>query len=190
METNFISDRVFDKDQFQHLLKPGAEFDHCQFKSCDFSGLDLSGIKFIDCRFVQCNLSSLRWENTALREVHFEHCKILAARFDRCNAFGLAFGFNDCILDHSTFFKTQIKKTLFKRTRLNDCDFTESDLSQAVFDDCDLSGALFDHTRLEKADFRTAIHYQIDPENNSLKGARFSPEGLAGLLQKYQIRIG
>ena len=42
---------------------------------------------------------------------------------------------------------------------------------------------------LEKADFRGAFNYSLDPELNRIKGARFSPAGLAGLLGKYGIRI-
>ena len=42
---------------------------------------------------------------------------------------------------------------------------------------------------LEKADFRGAINYSIDPELNQLKGASFSTAGLGGLLGKYGIRI-
>jgi uncharacterized protein YjbI with pentapeptide repeats len=68
-------------------------------------------------------------------------------------------------------------------------DFTAADLSQAVFDACDLADALFDRTVLEKADLRGALHYSIDPETNRVKKARFSPEGLRGLLGKYDIII-
>jgi hypothetical protein len=49
--------------------------------------------------------------------------------------------------------------------------------------------AIFSQTNLEKADFTTAFNYQIDPEQNRMKKARFSPEGIAGLLVKYKIVI-
>jgi hypothetical protein len=38
-----------------------------------------------------------------------------------------------------------------------------------VFDHCDLARATFDHTMLEKADFRTAVNYSIDPETLQTK---------------------
>ena len=63
-------------------------------------------------------------------------------------------------------------------------------LSAASFVGSDLSGAVFDRTILEKADFREALHYRIDPETNKVKGARFDLEGLPGLLGKWGIRIG
>jgi hypothetical protein len=42
---------------------------------------------------------------------------------------------------------------------------------------------------LEKADFRTAFNYSINPETNRIKKAKFSKEGLNGLLDKYDIEI-
>ena len=59
----------------------------------------------------------------------------------------------------------------------------------AIFDKCDMAKAKFEKTNLEKADFRTAINFTIDPEKNRLKKARFSSAGLPGLLYKYDIEI-
>jgi fluoroquinolone resistance protein len=59
----------------------------------------------------------------------------------------------------------------------------------AVFYNCDLSAAVFENTHLEKADFRTAYNYHLDPESNRLKGAKFSFHGLPGLLGKYGLEI-
>jgi hypothetical protein len=42
---------------------------------------------------------------------------------------------------------------------------------------------------LKKADLRTAYNYHIDPESNKLKKAKFSLQGLPGLLDKYGIDI-
>jgi fluoroquinolone resistance protein len=72
---------------------------------------------------------------------------------------------------------------------LHEIDFTETNLSAAVFDHSDLSGSIFDGTKLEKADFRTAYNYSIDPERNRLKKAKFSLSGAAGLLDKHDIQI-
>lgn len=64
-----------------------------------------------------------------------------------------------------------------------------ADLSGAVFDQCDLSGAKFEGTQLEKADFRTAFHFSIDPVKNSIRKARFSSMNLEGLLHAFGIEI-
>jgi len=114
---------------------------------------------------------------------------MLGLLFESCNEFGLSFQFENCTLNHASFYGTKIRKTKFKSTQLHEVDFTTSDLSYAVFDDCDLSGSTFEKTILEHADFRTAIHYSIDPEINYITKAKFSIFGIPGLLEKYDIVI-
>lgn len=82
-----------------------------------------------------------------------------------------------------------MKKTNFSNCTLRETDFTEADLTGAVFDRCDLAGSVFDHTLLEKADLRTAINFTIDPDRNRIAKARFSLEGLPGLLNRFDIII-
>ena len=72
---------------------------------------------------------------------------------------------------------------------MKEVDFTESDLTEALFDGCDLNGAIFQRTNLEKANLETASNFNIDPENNRIKKAKFSADGLYGLLHKYDIDI-
>lgn len=114
---------------------------------------------------------------------------MLGLRFDDCSDFGLSFSFEGCTLNHSSFYKTKIKKTIFKNSQLQECDFSEADLTQAVFTNCDLKNAHFESTVLEKADLRTAYNYSINPELNKIKKAKFSASGIAGLLDKYDIEI-
>jgi uncharacterized protein YjbI with pentapeptide repeats len=114
---------------------------------------------------------------------------MLGLHFEHCNEFGLAFSFEDCQLDHSSFYKTKIKKTSFKNSSLKESDFTESDLTSSIFENCNLSGALFENTILEKADFRTSLNYSIDPELNRIRKAKFSISEISGLLNKYDIEI-
>jgi len=68
-------------------------------------------------------------------------------------------------------------------------DFAETDLSMAIFKNSDLLNTSFMRTNLEKADFRSAFNYSIDPELNKIKKAKFSSDGLSGLLTKYHIEI-
>jgi fluoroquinolone resistance protein len=55
---------------------------------------------------------------------------------------------------------------------------------EQIFSQVDLTGI-----QIEKADFRTAYNYHLDPESNRLKGAKFSFHGLPGLLGKYGLEI-
>jgi uncharacterized protein YjbI with pentapeptide repeats len=82
-----------------------------------------------------------------------------------------------------------LKKTHFKNVSLKEVDFTEADLTEVVFEHCELLGAIFDDTNLEKADFRSAYHYTIDPLKNKIKKAKFSWPALAGLLDRFDISV-
>ncbi len=185
MQENFTQDTTFDTNDFP---KKG-EYENCIFNSCNFADSDLSEFKFINCTFNGCNFSLTKLNNTAFRDVKFKDCKMLGLRFDTCNEFGLSFLFDGCQLNHSSFYKTKIKKTIFKNSQLQETDFAETDLSSSVFDNCNLTQAIFDHTTLEKADLRTSYNYSIDPENNRIKKAKFSISGVSGLLDKYEIDI-
>ncbi|MFC3160186.1 pentapeptide repeat-containing protein [Chryseobacterium arachidis] len=101
----------------------------------------------------------------------------------------MSFRFEGCLLNNSIFYKTNIKKTLFKNSKLTEVDFAECDLSNSVFSHCDFAGAVFDRTNLEKADFRTSMNYSIDPSQNRLKKAKFSLSEILGLLRQFDIEI-
>jgi len=114
---------------------------------------------------------------------------MLGLHFESCNTFGLSVNFDNCNLNHSSFYKTKLRKTTFKNSKLHEVDFTGCDLSNSVFDNCDLSKALFENANLEKADFSTSFNYSIDPEKNRIRKARFSLAGITGLLEKYDIEL-
>ncbi len=189
MEKEYIENKIIEKGDFRKKSLEANEYENCKFIQCDFSKSDLSSIKFIDCTFEDCNFSAAALNLTVLNNADFRNCKMEGLRFDTCNDFALSFSFENCILNHSTFFKRRIKKTLFKNCQLNGTDFTGCDLTESVFANCDLDSSTFDRTILVKADFRTSFNYLIDPENNNIKKARFSVHGLKGLLNKYDIFI-
>lgn len=166
-----------------------AEYEQCVFNECDLSECDLSAFKFVDSIFQHCNLSLTKIQNTAFRNVKFKHCKMLGLQFEDCASFGLAFSFEDCQLNHASFFKVKMPKTVFRDTPMIGVDFTGADLSGAVLANCNLSEAIFDLTNLEGADLYSAYNFSINPENNSVKMAKFSLFSLSGLLDKYEIEI-
>jgi uncharacterized protein YjbI with pentapeptide repeats len=114
---------------------------------------------------------------------------MLGLLFYNCSEFGLSFSFDNCNLDHSSFYKTKIKKTFFKNSHLQEADFTDCDLANSSFENCNLAKARFENTILEKVDFRTSHNYTIDPEINRIKKAKFSLTQVTGLLDKYDIEI-
>lgn len=189
MSQAFIQDQNFDKLDFTQEPLAKGEYENCTFTNCNFEETNLSDIKFMNCDFQDCNWSLAQLNGTVLREVKFKDCKMLGLQFENCNDFGLSFSFENCQLNHSTFFQMNIKKTIFKNCQLREIDFSESNLSNVIFDNCDLAQAIFINTVLDKADFRTAYNYSIDPESNRLKKAKFSILGISGLLDKYDIII-
>jgi uncharacterized protein YjbI with pentapeptide repeats len=189
MEQVFIVDKTYDKQNFTETPLKKGEYENCSFTGCDFSNTGLSDVYFVDCSFTGCNLSLATLNKTSFRDVKFKDCKMLGLRFDQCNEFGLSFGFDGCVLNHSSFYQVRAKKTVFKNCQLQEADFTQCDLTEAVFDNCELSGAMFDNTILEKADLRTSYNYIINPETNRIRKAKFSLQGVAGLLYEYGIEI-
>ncbi|MDR0510487.1 MAG: pentapeptide repeat-containing protein [Rikenellaceae bacterium] len=164
-----------------------AEYERCRFAGCDMREAELPGRIFIECRFEECDMSLASLRGTALREVLFVGCKMLGARFDECNAFGLEMAFEECRMDNASLCSLRLPHTTFRRCSLREADLAGCDLTGAVFDECDLTGAIFDNTIVEQADLRSARNFSIDPEANYIRRARFSLSGLAGLLEKYDI---
>lgn len=189
MSVTFISGQDFDQSAVsKNPLKTG-EYEQCTFRNINFEHGDFSGFVFNECEFIGCNLSLIKLTHTAFREVIFNECKMAGLHFSDCNGFNLKFSFENCILNHSVFYKTDIRKTSFTSCQLTEVDFAECNLSSAVFTDCNLSGAIFDNTDLEGADFRTSFNYQINPTVNRLKNARFSRNEVHGLLHNFKIKI-
>ncbi|HQV01737.1 MAG: pentapeptide repeat-containing protein [Bacteroidia bacterium] len=185
MQNLFIQDTTIKNET---ALQKG-EYENCTFINCNFESNDISNFIFIDCTFNSCNLSLAKLNNTAFRVVKFIDCKMLGLKFETCNDFGLSFSFDACQLNHSSFYKTKIKRAIFKNTILQEVDFTECDLTEGFFDNCNMLHAVFDETILNKVNFTTAYNYIIDPDINQIKKAKFSQSGIVGLLNKYDIVI-
>jgi fluoroquinolone resistance protein len=182
-------DEHFNKLDFASNPLPKGEYENCTFANCDFSNQNLSGFVFSDCNFKGCNLSLAAVKATAFREVMFVDCKLTGIQFHTCNDFLFSVSFENCILNLASFNHLKIKKSLFKKSTLQEVDFTEADCTNSTFDGCDLSRTIFYRTNLEKCDFRTSFNYSIDPETNKIKHAKFSLNGIMGLLEKYAIDV-
>jgi uncharacterized protein YjbI with pentapeptide repeats len=114
---------------------------------------------------------------------------MLGIHFDYVNPFGLEMSFENCQLNHTIFYQLKLKGTKFNSCNLYEVDFSECDLSEVSFEKCDLNGAIFEQTRLVSADFSSATNFTINPNLNNIKNAKFSLDGLPGLLIIYGIQI-
>jgi uncharacterized protein YjbI with pentapeptide repeats len=148
-----------------------------------------SNIQFVECEFIDCNFSNAIVKDTAFKDVNFINCKIIGVNFHECDSFLLQFRFKECQLNFSSFYQLKIPKTKFEHCNLEEVDFTATNISSSLFDNCDLKGAVFEETNIEKSDFRTAFNFNVAPEQNRIKGAKFSRSNIDGLLLQYQIVI-
>ena len=189
MNPEFIEQELFtNQDYTESSLGKGA-YENCSFRDCNFTGYELSGVILMECTFTGCDLSNVKVKQTAIQETIFKDCKMLGFHFDSCAQIGLTFRFENCQLDHSSFYQVKLNHTVFINCSLKEVDFTEADLRNTILDKCDLLGATFEHTNLERANLSTASNYSIDPEINPLRGARFTLPSVLGLLHKYQIEV-
>ena len=189
MTSKYTIEQTFTKQDFTKNPLPKGVYENCTFIQCDFSQTDLSDVKLEDCEMEGCNWSMVKLHNTALRNVNFIACKLLGLRWEDCNQFALVFSFENCMLDHSSFFQMKIKGTNFKDCSLQEVDFSNCDISSCTLQNCDLKRAIFDNTVMEKTDFRTSFNYSIDLSLNKTKKTKFSKDGIIGLLDKYDIEI-
>lgn len=189
MSIALIEDETFKKQDFTKIRLPKGDYEYCTFLNCNFSEGFLSEIKFLECEFIDCNLSSANITSTSFQDVKFKDCKLLGLHFENSNPFGLSIHIESCQLNHASFYQVVLKNTKLINSKLHNVDFTETDLTAACFDNSDLQQATFENSILEKSDFRKAFNYSIHPEQNRMKGAKFSLEGVVGLLERYAIEI-
>ncbi len=180
---------VFDSVDFKKQPLARGTYENSTFKGCAMAELSLDGIVFSECSFYECDLSMANLKNSSFRDTKFTGCKLLGLRFDQCAGLLISFSFDRCVLDYSSFFKLKLRGTRFSNCKMEEVEFRQADLSQASFKDCNLARAIFEETILDGCDFTSALNYTIDPEKNRMRKAKFSYEGLPGLLTRHGIIV-
>ena len=184
----FEDQQFISEDYIQKGIPHGA-YEYCNFTKCNFSKIDLSQMRFIECVFTECDLSNITLSNTSLQGVIFQSCKMIGTQFDEINPFNFSASFEQCNLNHSTFYKMLMKKMKFVKCSFLEADFTEADCQGVIFDQCDFSLAHFNGTNLQNTDFSTSENYTISPISNAIKGATFSKDGIEGLLKVFGVIV-
>lgn len=179
----------FEGETFSSDSVRGAKYELCTFKNCKFTGVSFIETVFEECEFFGCDFTGAFLNELALRDVRFTECKMIGLNFEQVNPFGLKLYFDQTVLDYAIFYQVKLAGTQFLKSSLKGTDFAEAVLSKASFSNSNLDQAIFDRTDLSKADFRQALNYQINPGNNQMKGAKFSKEGVSGLLRQFGVVI-
>lgn len=189
MEAVTHENKTFDKVVFSDKELKNRNFEDCSFSNCDFSNSNLNTNQFSNCTFAFCNMGMAKLNNTSLRDVLFKDSKLIGINFQECKDFLFRVNFENCLLDYTSFSGKKMSKTKFLNCSVKNANFANTDLSDAIFQNCNLSETLFEKTQLKNCDFRTSYNYNIDPELNFIKKAKFSRNGLEGLLEKYDLQI-
>ncbi|TXK44287.1 pentapeptide repeat-containing protein [Pontibacter qinzhouensis] len=189
MEAVFHQDKTFEKINYAGQVVHDREFENCTFKRCDFTGSQFAGCRFHDCTFEGCNLAMIKLNRSTLNNVVFTECKLTGINFSECEDMLFTVKFDTCILDYASFMRKKMPGTRFTSSSLKEVVFSQANLEKAVFDNSNLERAIFNQTQLKSADFVTAYNFDIDPEFNNIKNARFSQYGLPGLLTKHDLRV-
>ncbi len=186
---NCALDETYEKVGYLQSLSSIEEFDNCSFNNTDFSEVELFDIRFSDCVFKNCDFTMAKFINVSLNGCKFEGCKIVGTNFLSCNKLGLSIEFTDSKIDYSIFIGLPLAHTKFTNCSIIECDFSEAKLSNSEFIDCDLSRSIFHATNLQNANLSTSYNFQINPNTNQIKGAKFSHSNIAGLLTSFGIKI-
>jgi uncharacterized protein YjbI with pentapeptide repeats len=187
-ENNFFEAHFKQVDYGAENLR-NAVFESCVFENCSFAQLNFIELTFEDCEFIDCDFTGAFINETAFREVSFVGCKMIGLNFESVNPFRLKIQFEDSMLDYASFHNLKLLGLKMINCSLKECDFTAAQLKKAVFTNSILTGAQFNNTNLIDADFRLSNYYSINPSLNQVKGARFSTDGLMGLLEAFKIRV-
>lgn len=185
----YYVDQVFNKINLPQTGKVDTQFDGCTFKNCDFTETDFFGCDFLKCNFEHCNLSMVKFGHNGFDKVLFDGCKMVGVDFSHTKDFLFSIDFINCILDYATFMKKKNRKANFINCSLKGTDFSETDLTSSIFEKCDLSAAVFMRSTLSSVNFVSSFNFTIDPEKNLLRKAKFSADGLIGLLENYGIIV-
>lgn len=158
----------FEKVNFEKAKLKYVRFENCTFKNCNLGLVKLTGSRFIDCEFFDCKMIGINW--TEVEEpvkIKIENSKI----------------------DYSIFFAMDLRRIEITECEAREVNFENADISKGKFNGTNFISSKFKNTNLSASDFREAMNYDINPEFNKIKKAKFSMPEVMTLLQCFDIEI-
>ncbi|MGE5431346.1 MAG: pentapeptide repeat-containing protein [Syntrophomonadaceae bacterium] len=166
-DTEF-TDCTFDKMNFEKTRLKYVRFENCTFNKSNLSLVRINGSRFIDCKFTDCKMIGINWQEAeAPIEIIMDKCK----------------------LDYSIFYGLDLRRIEITESFAKEVNFENADLSKGKFNGTDFSSSKFKNTNLSFSDLREATNYDINPEFNKIKKAKFSMPEAMTLLQCFDIEI-
>jgi fluoroquinolone resistance protein len=164
-------------------------YNRCTFKNSIFNKTNFTDVTFQDCEFQNSELLLCHIDGTTFDNVLFKSCKLTGINFTESATFGFAPDFIECLLDSCIFYANTLSNQHFTETTIRNTDFSNCMMKTTEFSNTRFQSCSFLGCNLEKADFRTASGYVIDPSANKLKGARFSLPEAASFLHYLGITV-
>lgn len=169
------------------------EFIDCTFDHCTFVETQFDDCIFTDCIFTECDLSLISVKN----------CRFMGTRFVKSTVIGVnwtfaawdrkflmrAIDFEDCNINYNIFIGLKLRKMMIKGCAARGTDFADADVTEADFQKTDFEEARFLHTDLTQVNLVGAKNYQIVPDLNTIKDAKFSLPEAVSLLYNMDIEI-
>lgn len=184
-EKNYYQEK-FSKLALSQEVINSVSFEECEFTACTFIDCKFEKSKFLNCTFTDCILSAVGFLNSRLNEIHFSRCKVIGIDWAKVQEVR-DLDFKECQINYSSFKLLKLPRIKIVKCEAREVEFNETDLSHADFKYTDFEGSRFFKTNLAYADFKGAVNYYIDSQNNTFKQTRFSlPEAIC-LLKSMDI---
>lgn len=192
MTKEYYQGEVFDALDPGALLR-GAEYNDCTFKNCRWNGVRIENCSFLSCTFERCTWSGVVFSFSQMSDAWFSGCAFRSISWGGLqgrSALVQPFGKTErCEFRYNEFSGMTLTRFDFSDCRFGDCTFDDCRLAGADFRGVPLGRTQFSRCDLEKADFREATEYIIDPTTNRLRGARFSFPDVVALLNGFGLKI-
>ncbi|MBB6270504.1 uncharacterized protein YjbI with pentapeptide repeats [Pedobacter cryoconitis] len=170
----------------KHLVS--RYFDNCTFYKSTIKGCLFEDCTFNNCVFEESDISLIKFKDTFINNLSLVNCKAIGILwYDALNPFSIIA--KNSILSYSSFFGKNLKKIKLINCTAREVDFSECNMGSADFSGTDFMGSTFSNTDLRLANFKEALHYQIDPAGNKIKGAIFQLPAAISFLDSLGIKI-
>jgi uncharacterized protein YjbI with pentapeptide repeats len=175
--------------EFAEYDMNGHTFDSCIFNLCTFTNADVSECIFQDCRFNNCRFLMCKMESTVWNNSIFISSRLTGMNFEETSGFSFYQEYEDCLLESCVFYNNTLKNMYFKKCMIRGSSFQNCPMQGISFVETQFQDTGFLGCNLEKADFRSASGYAIDPKANKLKNARFCLPAAASFLYYLGITV-
>lgn len=187
-EDDYFVDRTFTDLDLTDADLSEREFEGCTFRRCTFQESRWARTVIEDSVFEDCDLSRMMPSQLALRGVVFRNTKLVGVNWKGLER-GPDIGFESCDLRYASFVSIKLGPVRMTDCELREANFIEVDLTGADFGGSNLEGSTFDGCTLTKADFSRARGVYLNPESNTVKGARIALDAAVLLAESFGMSV-